>query len=331
MERVVSGVRPTGRLHIGNYFGAVRNFVALQEEVESFFFIADYHSLTTHPKPEDLRNNVKEILVTYLACGLDPEKTTLYVQSDLPQIPELFLVLNMMAYKGELERSTTFKDKASKQEDNINAGLLTYPVLMAADIIIHRAQRVPVGKDQEQHLEMTRTFANRFNHMYGVEFFPEPQAFNFSAELVKIPSLDGSGKMGKSEAEKNTIFLSDEPEVIRKKVMRAKSDSGPDGTNQPISEEVQHLFTLMEAVSEADTLQFFKDQYAAANIRYGDMKKQLAEDMVNFTTPIAERMKEIAADEAYLKQVLDMGGEKARASAADTMNQVRDIIGIKSF
>ncbi len=327
----MSGVRPTGRLHIGNYFGAVRNFVALQEQVESFFFIADYHSLTTHPKPQDLRDNVKEILVTYLACGLDPNKTTLYVQSDLPQIPELFLILNMMAYKGELERSTTFKEKATKQQDNINAGLLTYPVLMAADIIIHKADKVPVGKDQEQHLEMTRTFANRFNHMYCVEYFPEPQAFSFSEQLVKIPSLDGSGKMGKSEAEKNTVFLGEDPDVIRKKVMRAKSDSGPTEPNQPISEEVQHLFTLMEAVSTPDTLQFYKDQYAAANIRYGDMKKQLAEDTVAFTAPIAERMREFSADNDYLKKVLQMGAEKARASAAQTISEVREIVGIKSF
>lgn len=332
MERVVSGVRPTGRLHIGNYFGAVKNFVGMQEEnVERFFFIADYHSLTTHPKPEDLHANVKEILVTYLACGLDPEQTTLYAQSDLPEIPELFLVLNMLAYKGELERSTTFKEKAEKQTENINAGLLTYPVLMAADILIHRAQRVPVGKDQEQHLEMTRTYANRFNHNYGVEYFPEPQAFSFSNKLVKIPSLNGAGKMGKSEAEKNTVFLGETPDEIRKKVKRAKSDSGPDAPNQPISDDIQHLFTLMEAVSAPETLQFYKDQYAQANIRYGDMKGQLAEDIITFTSPIRERMEAYAADDAYLQKVLRMGAEKARASASQTIKDVREIIGIKSF
>ncbi len=159
------------------------------------FFIADYHSLTTHPTPADLHGNVKQVLVEYLASGIDPEKVTLYIQSDLPETAELYLLLNMNAYMGELERVTTFKEKARKQPDNINAGLLTYPCLMAADIIIHKAHKVPVGKDQEQHLEMTRTFARRFNRMYNVELFPEPpQAFNFGQELIKIPGLDGSGK-----------------------------------------------------------------------------------------------------------------------------------------
>jgi tryptophanyl-tRNA synthetase len=199
METVLSGIRPTGNLHLGNYFGAVKNFLKMQETHRCFFFIADYHSLTTHPNPSDLHGNVKQVLAEYLAAGLDPEKATLYVQSDLPEIAELYLFLNMNAYVGELERVTTFKEKVRKQPDNVNAGLLTYPTLMAADIIIHRADKVPVGKDQEQHLEMARTFARRFNRMYKQEYFPIPNAFNFGEELVKIPGLDGSGKMGKSE------------------------------------------------------------------------------------------------------------------------------------
>jgi len=191
METVVSGIRPTGNLHLGNYFGALRNFVKMQNEHHCYFFIADYHSLTTHPTPGDLHGNVKQVLVEYLASGLDPEKSTLYVQSDLPETAELYLLLNMNAYVGELERCTSFKDKIRKQPENINAGLLTYPTLMAADIIIHRATKVPVGKDQEQHLEMTRTFARRFNRLYDKEYFPEPVAFNFGENLVKIPGLDG--------------------------------------------------------------------------------------------------------------------------------------------
>ena len=197
-EIVLSGIRPTGNLHLGNYFGALRNFIKMQEEYECYFFIADYHSLTTHPNPDNLYNNVRQILVEYLAAGLDPEKSTIYVQSDLPETAELYLLLNMNTYLGELQRVTSFKDKVRKQPNNVNAGLLTYPTLMAADILIHRAAKVPVGKDQEQHLEMTRTFANRFNNMYGNEVFPLPQAFNFGNELVKIPGLDGSGKMGQS-------------------------------------------------------------------------------------------------------------------------------------
>ena len=172
MDTVVSGIRPTGNLHLGNYIGALRNFVKMQHEHQCFFFIADYHSLTTHPTPVDLHGNVRQVLSEYLACGVDPEKATLYVQSDVPETAELYLLLNMNAYVGELERCTSFKEKIRKQPDNINAGLLTYPTLMAADIIIHKAHKVPVGKDQEQHLEMTRTFARRFNRMYNVDYFP---------------------------------------------------------------------------------------------------------------------------------------------------------------
>ncbi|HSN49590.1 MAG TPA: tryptophan--tRNA ligase, partial [Bacteroidales bacterium] len=165
MTIVVSGIRPTGNLHLGNYFGALKSFLRMQEENDCYFFIADYHSLTTHPTPGDLHGNVKNVLVEFLACGLDPEKATLYIQSDVPEVAELYLLLNMNAYVGELERCTSFKEKIRNQPENVNAGLLTYPTLMAADIIIHRANKVPVGKDQEQHLEMTRTFANRFNRL----------------------------------------------------------------------------------------------------------------------------------------------------------------------
>ncbi|MFM1745317.1 MAG: hypothetical protein RLZZ630_1254, partial [Bacteroidota bacterium] len=250
----------------------------MQENYNCFFFIADYHSLTTHPNPASLRSNVRQVLAEYLACGLDPDKCTLYVQSDVPEVTELYLLLNMNAYLGELERATTFKEKARKQPDNINAGLLTYPVLMAADILLHKAAKVPVGKDQEQHLEMTRQFGNRFNRMYNVDYFPEPVAFNFGGELVKVPGLDGSGKMGKSEGEGNAIFLADNDEVIRKKVMRAVTDSGPTGPGNPKSEAISNLFALMGLVSDPDTLSFFDQQYDAGTIRYGDLKKQLAED-----------------------------------------------------
>ena len=331
METVVSGIRPTGSLHLGNYFGAIRNFLKMQEENNCFFFIADYHSLTTHPTPEDLHGNVKQVLVEYLATGIDPEKATLYIQSDLPVTAELYLLLNMNAYMGELERVTTFKDKARKQPNNVNAGLLTYPSLMAADIIIHKANKVPVGKDQEQHLEMTRTFARRFNRMYKDGFFPEPAAFNFGDDLIKIPGLDGAGKMGKSEGEGNAIFLSDEPKAIKKKVMRAVTDSGPAEPNSPKPEPIQNLFSLMKVMSSAEAVQYFEDQYNACNIRYGDMKKQLAEDITIFTEPLREKIKELSANEKYLGKVARMGAEKARESGIQTMNEVREIIGFRKF
>ena len=329
MEIVLSGIRPTGHLHIGNYFGAVKNFLKLQQEHNSYFFIADFHSLTTHPIPKDLHNNVKYVLAEYLACGLDPEKATLYVQSDVPEIPEMYLMLNMNAYIGELERTTTFKDKIRKQPDNVNAGLLTYPVLMATDILIHRANKVPVGKDQEQNLEMARKFAKRFNHMYGVDLFPEPTAFNFGEQLVKVPGLDGSGKMGKSEG--NAVYLIDEPKVIQKKVMRAVTDSGPTQMNQEKPEAIQNLFTIMDIVSEKDTFNFFNDKYNNCEIRYGDMKKQLAKDIIDFTSPLREKILEIAADDVYLHKVVSQGAEKARESASKTLKEVRKVIGFKKF
>ncbi len=330
-EIVVSGIRPTGNLHLGNYFGAVRNFLKMQHEYNCYFFIADYHSLTTHPNPADLHNNVKQVLAEYLACGMDPEACSLYIQSDLPEIPELYMMLNMHAYLGELERVSSFKEKARTQPNNINAGLLTYPVLMAADIIIHKAVKVPVGKDQEQHLEMARTFGNRFNRMYNMELFPEPQAFNYGSELVKIPGLQGGGKMSKSDGDNNVINLVDTPEAIRKKMSKAVTDTGPTEPNTPPTQAIQNLFDLMKVVSTEDTLNHFTDSYANCNIRYGDLKKQLAEDLITFLTPIREKIDAIKADETYLAKVAKLGAEKARESASKTLNEARTAIGFKRF
>jgi len=329
METVVSGIRSTGNLHLGNYFGAMQNFLKMQHDYRCFFFIADYHSLTTHPTPGDLKKSVRQVLAEYLACGIDTEVSTIYVQSDLAETAELYLLLNMNAYVGELERCTSFKDKIRSQPDNINAGLLTYPTLMAADILIHKAVKVPVGKDQEQHLEMARTFANRFNRLYNTETFPEPYAFNYGNSLVKVPGLDGSGKMGKSEGEGNAIFLADSPDVIRKKVMRAVSDSGPTEPNQPKAEAVANLFTLLSLVSKPDTIQYFEDQYNNCTIRYGDLKKQLAEDVILFTAPIYEQIQSYVNDDVLLNKVMDIGKEKAIESGGKTIREVRKIIGFR--
>ncbi|MDR2886285.1 MAG: tryptophan--tRNA ligase [Rikenellaceae bacterium] len=329
MDIVLSGIRSTGQLHLGNYFGALRNYVKMQHDARCYFFIADYHSLTTHPEPGALHGNVKGVLAEYLAAGLDPEVATIYVQSGVPQVAELSLLLSMHAYVGELERTASFKEKIRKHPDNVNAGLLTYPVLMAADILLHRATKVPVGKDQEQHLELTRVFARRFNNFYGVEFFPESQPYNFGQDLVKIPGLDGTGKMGKSEG--NGLFLSDTDEQIRKKVMRAVTDSGPTEPNQPVSEPIENLFTIMKVVSAPDTLQHFRDAYAQCSIRYGDLKKQLAEDIIATVAPIRERIEAIRSDDAYLHRVVSQGAERARESANATLGEVRRIMGITPF
>lgn len=329
MKKVLSGIRSTGRLHLGNYFGALRNYVKMQESHECYFFIADLHSLTTHPHPQQFHQGVKAILAEYLAAGLNPEKSALFIQSDLPEISEFYVLLNMIAYKGELERTASFKEKVRKHPDNINAGLLTYPVLMAADILIHKADLVPVGKDQEQHLEFARVLARRFNSLYERAIFPEPQAYNFGEELVKVPGLDGSGKMGKSEG--NGIYLYEDEKSIRKKVMRAVTDSGPTEPNSPMSEPVENLFTLLELVSEESTVEHFRESYNSCTIRYGDLKKQLAEDIVKVTLPIKERIEEIYNDEAYLKRVVESGTERARASAIATLKEVREAVGFRSF
>ncbi|WP_243349805.1 tryptophan--tRNA ligase [Parabacteroides sp. FAFU027] len=329
METVVSGIRSTGNLHLGNYFGALRNFIKMQHENNCYFFIADYHSLTTHPDPAHLHSNVRQVLSEYLAAGLDPEVSTIFVQSDVPEVTELYLLLNMHVYIGELERTSSFKEKVRKQPENVNAGLLTYPTLMAADILLHKANKVPVGKDQEQHLEMTRKFARRFNTMYNVEYFPEPSAYNFGSELIKIPGLDGSGKMGKSEG--NGVYLFDEPTAIRKKVMKAVTDQGPTEPNSVKAEPVENLFTILKVVSSPDTVAFFEEKYNNCEIRYGDLKKQLAEDIVAVTAPIRERILEIQKDEEYLRKVVKMGAEKARESASKTVAEVREIMGFKKF
>jgi tryptophanyl-tRNA synthetase len=327
---VMSGIRPTGYLHLGNYFGAVRNYVRMQEEYECYFMVADLHSLTTHPDTKELKQHVHRVLSENIACGLDPDKAALYCQSHIYETAELYLYLNMLAYKGELEKTTTFKDKARSQPDNINAGLLTYPVLQAADIILHRAKYVPVGKDQEQHLEMARNFVKRFNHRYG-EVFPEPQAFNFGEELIKVPSLDGKGKMSKSENQFATLYLADDDKTITNKIKKALTDNGPTQPNTPKPDYIQNIFLLMKLVSSPDITAKFEADYNNCTIRYGDMKKQLAEDMIRFIAPIREKANAIRNDEKYLREVMEKGAEKARKSASSTIDLVREAIGLKYF
>jgi tryptophanyl-tRNA synthetase len=327
---VMSGIRSTGFLHLGNYFGAIRNYVRMQEEYNCFFMVADLHSLTTHPETSELKKNVHRVLAENIASGLDPDKVTLYCQSHIPETAELYLFLNMLAYKGELEKTTTFKEKARQHPDNVNAGLLTYPVLQTADILLHRASLVPVGKDQEQHLEMARNFAHRFNHRYG-DVFPEPVAFNFGEDLIKVPSLDGSGKMSKSQNQYATIYLSDDDEMIRKKIRKAKTDVLPEIPGTPKSEVISNLFKLMELVSTADVVKKFDDDYNNLTIRYGDMKEQLAEDMIRFISPIRQKAKAINEDEDYLKQIMARGAAKARESAQSTMELVKRAMGLDYF
>lgn len=345
---VLSGIRATGNLHLGNYYGALRNFVRMQDDYDCRYFVADLHALTTHPDAGMLHENVKDILAEYLAAGLDPDKNTIYVQSDVPEISEMYLLMNMHVGIGELMRTASFKDKARKAlgiksdgdeiekeiignqtNQRVNAGLLTYPTLMAVDILIHHADLVPVGKDQEQHLELTRRFARRFNSFYKTDYFREPFNFNFGAAAVKVPGLDGSGKMGKSEG--NCIFLIDDEKTLRKKVMRAVTDEGPKVPNQEVSEPIRNLFTLMDLVSAPDVAEHYRQAYADCSIRYGDLKKQLAEDILKVTLPIRERILDIRGNDEYLSKVVKQGAERARETAAKTLAEVREIMGIRKI
>ncbi len=325
MEKVISGIRPTGNLHLGNYFGAVKSFLKMQNEYQCLFFIADWHSLTTHPTPENIRNSAKTILAEYLACGINPDIAPVYVQSDVKQVLELYLYFNMNTYLGELERVTSFKEKVRQNPNNVNAGLLTYPTLMAADILVHRADKVPVGKDQEQNMEMARLCARRFNRIYGVDYFKEPESFHLSDKAVKVPGLNGTGKMGKSEG--NALYLCDDEKTIKQKVMKAVTDAGPTMPNQEKPEVIQNLFTLMSLVSTPDTYNYFNDKYNDMTIRYGDMKKQLANDINAFCAPIREKIVAFRSDDDYLNKVLRDGAEHATVSAQKTIQEVRQIIG----
>jgi len=327
-EIVLSGIRPTGFLHLGNYYGALKNWARMQYEYECYFFIADWHSLTTHADTSELSQITRRLVAELIAGGLDPEECTIYAQSDIAEIPELYLYLTMLAYKGELEKTVTFKEKARKQPENINAGLLTYPVLQAADILIHRAHYVPVGKDQEQHIEMTRNFAERFNHRYG-DVFPVPKAFSYSEDLVKIMSLDGSGKMSKSEQQMNTVYLNDDDDLITKKIMKAKTDQGPVEPNSIKPDYIQGLFTLLSQVSSPETIEKFENDFNQCRIRYGDLKKQLAEDLVRFIKPIREKAAALQNDPVQIDEIMAMGAAKARKSAAATLMEVRKALGFK--
>jgi tryptophanyl-tRNA synthetase len=319
---VVSGIRATGKLHIGNYLGAIKNFFPLQEENMCYFFVADYHTLTTAPQPKVLREHRLPIVKTFLATGIDPQKSAIFYQSALTEVAELTLLLGMVASVGELERCTTFKEMVRKNPDNVNHGLFTYPVLMAADIIIHKAAIVPVGHDQLQHIEMTRTFTRRFNNNYG-EIFPIPDSLEH--EAIRLPGLDGN-KMGKSDG--NTIDLIDPPEVVTSKIGSAitdgnrvkKTDPG-DPDNNCVS-----IYPLLLILAEADHLKQTREDCKKGTLGCVDCKKQTAEIINQLLMPIQERYNEI--DDDFAMSVLKEGAIKAKKSAQATISEVRIAMGL---
>jgi tryptophanyl-tRNA synthetase len=322
--RVFSGIQPTGAIHIGNYVGAVRNWVALQERHESFFCIVDYHAITVPYDPRELPQRVFEAAQDILACGLDPEKCTFFVQSAVPEHTELAWVFASLAGVGHLERMTQFKEKSEQFRDNINAGLFTYPVLQAADILLYKAGLVPVGEDQLQHLELSREVARRFNTRFG-ETFPEPKPELTQGARVMALN-DPARKMSKS-LEGSFISLGETEAEMRKKIMRAVTDSGPTAEGE-MSPGVKNLFTLLEAFAAPAVHADFRAQYDAGTLRYGDLKKTLADAVVEVLTPIRERRADLAAHPERVWDALAAGAARARAVARDTIAEVRDKMGL---
>lgn len=329
MKTLVSGIQPSGRLTLGNYLGAIKNFVALQDEgefEEFFVFIADLHAITVPKDPTMLRQSIKKLAALYLACGLNPEKITLFIQSEVHEHAEIGYLLQTITYIGELERMTQYKDKKAKQVEGVSSALLTYPVLMAADILLYNANGVPVGQDQKQHLELTRTLAERFNSKYS-ETFNIPDAL-IVKEGAKIMSLqDPSKKMSKSDPlEKASIYLDDSEAVIRKKIASAVTDSDGiikyDEVNKPGISNLLNILSCCTNKSISDLETEFE------GVGYGEFKKAVADAIITLLMPIQEKYEKILADKDYLNKVLDDGAQKASYFARKTLSKVKRKMGV---
>jgi len=324
MKRVFSGVQPTNNLHIGNYLGAIKNWIDLQKEYECIFCVVDLHALTVYQKPEVLRENILNVVKTYVALGIDPNKSIIFQQSDIKEHPELAWILNTMAKTSELERMTQFKDKAKAHKENVNMGLFDYPVLMVADIILYNTDLVPVGKDQEQHLELTRVLARRFNSLYGDTFtVPEPLIKKEGALILGLD--DPSKKMSKSAASPNNyITLVDDPEVAKKKIMRAVTDSGSEVKSGADKPALTNLLTIYSLLTNQSIKEIEKEY---ADKGYGDFKKGLAEVVEKFLSEFQTKFNKITDKEA--RAILEAGASKVQKLAAKKMEEVKSKNGIK--
>ena len=319
--RILSGIQPSGLLHIGNYFGMMRPAIALQAQGETFYFIANYHALTSVRDPQALRENSRRVAVDFLACGLDPERGALFLQTDVPQVTELAWVLSTVAPMGLLERAHSYKDKLARGM-TASVGLFSYPVLMAADILIYDSDVVPVGKDQKQHIEITRDLAVKINELYGEVFkLPEPR---IHAATETVPGLDGQ-KMSKSYG--NTIDIFGDEKETRKRVMSIVTDSTPvEAPKDPSQSVIVQLYSLFASEGELTEM---RDRYKKGGTGYGDFKKQLFEKLWTYFAPMRKRREEILADPSYIDQVLARGAERANAAADKVMKRVRSAVGLR--
>lgn len=323
---ILSGIQSTGKLTLGNYLGAINNWVQMQEEYDCYYMIANLHSLTIRNDPETLRNNTLKVLAMYVAAGLDPEKNTIFIQSQVKEHAELGWILDCYTYMGELSRMTQFKDKAEKHADNINAGLFTYPALMAADILLYQANLVPVGQDQQQHLEITRDIAERFNKLYGKTFtIPEGYYGKASAKIMGLQ--DPTAKMSKSATNPNdVILLEDEPDVIIKKFKKAVTDSENKVRFDP--ENKPGVSNLMQIYSSITGLKMEEIEKEFENSGYGDFKTKVAETAVAKLEPIQKKYKELLENKEYLEKIYTEGANRARKLASKTLDEVKERIGI---
>jgi tryptophanyl-tRNA synthetase len=323
-KRVFSGIQPTGAVHIGNYVGAIKQWVSLQHDYESFFCIVDYHAITSPYDPSEMQQRIFEAVVDNLAAGLDPEIATIFIQSHVPEHTELTWLFNSITPMGWLGRMTQFKEKSEQFRESINVGLYDYPVLQAADILLYKADVVPVGEDQVQHLELARDIARKFNTTFGPTF-PEPDAILSPA--ARIMGLnDPTKKMSKS-IPGSFVSLSDSPDDIRLKVTRAVTDIGP-ATGQEMSPGTANLFTLLREFSPAGTVQRFQEDYERGAIRYSELKKTLADDMVTALESIREAREKLLSQPEVVYEVLRRGAEKARGIARETIQEVKEKMGL---
>ncbi len=323
--KIVSGIQPSSQLHLGNYLGAIKQWLPLQDEHQCVFFIADLHALTIPYDPKTLQKKILETAGAYIAAGLDPEKSIIFVQSHVTGHTELGWILNTICPLGELQRMTQFKDKSEKFTDNINAGLLDYPVLQTADVLIYKGEGVPVGKDQEQHVELMRTLARKFNQKFG-DTFKEPKSMILE-EGAKIMSLTNpKKKMSKSDEPKSCIFLFDTPEDITKKIMSAETDSGKEVIyNVTKKRGISNLLTIYSLLTGKTTAELEKEFKGKG---YGDFKKALAEVVVQYLEPFRRKQQEFATRESYLEEILKQGQSRAQVIADTTMREVKEKMGL---
>ena len=332
-KRVFSGVQPTGSLHLGNYLGAIKNFVNLQNDFDCLYCIVDLHAITVWQNPEDLRANILDVASAYLACGIDPTKSTIFVQSAVPYHAELSWIFNCISRVGWLNRMTQFKEKAGKNKEKVSSGLYTYPNLMAADILLYLADLVPVGDDQKQHLELTRDIAQKFNNDYsefgGKDFFPIPEPLILE-ESSRVMSLrDGTKKMSKSETSSMTrIELRDENDLIIKKISKAKTDQFPipesigELDNRP---EVKNLLNIFSSLGEEPILNILNNY---SGKQFSDLKNDLSDLLINRLSPIRQELIKIDNDEGFLREVLNDGAIKAREKSEKNIKEIKKIIGL---